>query len=244
MLSKKNDALSISSDLADFSSGASEEETARGSPSMDSLLLRVCSLGEHEEPQAVTYKTDDMDLAKPPIMALGCDVMAHVLTFLEPPDTMDVLTMPLSQDWLNSFTRQPELWRVLCLLEPFRAKVGEDDESSDDESDSFPLDFRKELRQTFGKSRLLYTSFVRCMRYLARIKDDAFHGRVPTPVDFGTSGAGSQNLKDFLARARGVVVVGKQDADERLCSDISDDESNTEGQGGARRRCATATAIE
>jgi hypothetical protein len=216
---------------------------------MDFLLQRVCSFDEHEEPQVASLKIEDTDPRKPPIMALGCDVMAHVLTFLEPPDTMDVLTMPLSKDWLNSFTRQPELWRVLCLLEPFRAKVGEEDDSSDNDSDSFPVDVSKELRQTFGKSRLLYTSFVRCMRYLARIKDDALHGRAPTAVDFVAYGTGSnkigqnQNLKEFLARARGVVVVGKQEADERPCSDISDDESNTEGQGGARRRCATVKAI-
>jgi hypothetical protein len=232
---------------------------------MDFLLQWVCGLGEHEEPQVASYNTEDMDTkpaarlkiaiesesllsGKPPIMALGCDVMAHVLTFLEPPETMDVLTMPLSKEWLNSFTRQPELWRVLCLLEPFRAKVGEDDDSSDDESDSFPVDVGKELRQTFGKSRLLYTSFVRCIRYLARIKDDALHGRALTAVDFGASDAGShkigenQNLKQFLARAKGAVDVGKQDADERPCSDISDDESNTEGQGQGLA-CASAIGV-
>jgi hypothetical protein len=265
MLSKKNDSMSISSDIADFSSGASEGETARRSPSMDFLLQRVFSLGV-KEPQVARQRTEDMDTKpvdrrkdaivsesllprKSPIMTLGCDVMAHVLTFLEPPDTMDVLTLPISKDWLNSFTRQPELWRVLCLLEPFKAKVAEEDDSSDDDSNSFLLDVIKELRQTFGKSRLLYTSFVRCMRYLARIKDDALHGRAPTAIDFGASGAGShkiganQNLKLFLARARGVVVVGKHEADERLCSDTTDDESNTEGRGLARRQYATASAI-
>jgi hypothetical protein len=265
MLSMRNDYLSISSDLTNFSSGASEEETARGSPSMDFFLQRKCTLSEHEEPQVASLKTEDMDtkpaarpkiavtiesksllLGKPPIMALGCDVMAHALSFLEPLETMDVLTMPLSKDWLNSFTRQPELWRVLCLLEPFRAKVSEDDDSSDNDSDSFPIDVSKELRQTFGKSRLLYTSFVRCMRYLARIKDDALHGRAPTAVDFGASGTGSnkigesQNLKQFLARAKGAFDVGKQEADERPCSDISDDESSTEGQDLA---CASAIGV-
>jgi hypothetical protein len=263
ILSKTNASLSISSDLTSFSSGASEEETARGSPSMDFLLQRVCGLSEHEEPQVASYETEDMDTkpaarpkiaiesesllsGKPPVMALGCDVMAHVLTFLEPPETMDVLTMPLSKDWLNSFTRQPELWRVLCLLEPFQAKVGEDDDSSDDDSSDDDSDFSEELRQTFGKSRMLYTSFIRCIRYLDRIKDDALHGRGLTDVDFGASAAGfhkigeNQNLKRFLARAKGAVDVGKEDADERLCSDISDDESNTEGQDLA---CASAIGV-
>jgi hypothetical protein len=265
LLNKRNDSLSISSDITDFSSGNSEGETS----SMDFLLERVCALSEQEEPQVACYEAEDMDTkpaarpkvaiesesllsGKPPITALGCDVMAHVLTFLEPPETMEVLTMPLSKDWLTSFTRQPELWRVLCLMEPFQAKIGEDDDDSsdDDDDDSFPVDVSKELRLTFGKSRMLYTSFVRCIRYLARIKDDALNGRALTAVDFGASTASThkigknQNLKDFLARAKGSVDVRKQDADERLCSDISDDESNTEsktdGQGLA---CVSAIGV-
>jgi hypothetical protein len=62
-------------------------------------------LGEDEEPQVASYKTEDVDTkpaaqpkiavksesllsGKPPSMALGCDGMAHILTFLEPPETM------------------------------------------------------------------------------------------------------------------------------------------------------------
>jgi hypothetical protein len=74
------------------------------------------------------------------------------------------------------------------------------------------------------------------MRYLARIKDDALHGRAPTAVDFDASGAGShkigenRNLKQFLARAKGAAVVGKEDAAGRLSSDISYRESNTKAK--------------
>lgn len=169
---------------------------------------------------------------KPPIMSVGCDVIAHILTFLEPPHILDVLTAPLSKDWLTAFTRQSELWRVLCLLEPFKARVEDDsDESSDDSISSFPFDIESQLRQTFGKFRLLYTSFVRCMRYLARIKEDASNGRAPSMLSNAGSFtkvanndyASNQNLRLFLARARGVVQGTTRPA---ASSDISDDDDD------------------
>jgi len=166
---------------------------------------------------------------RPPVLSVGCDVMAHILTFLEPPDILDFLTMPLSKDWLVTFTRQPELWRVLCLLEPFKAQVeGDSSDSSDESVDSYcPLPIDTELRQTFGKFRLLYTSFVRCMRYLSRIKDDALHGRPPSVIDYGSSQtklsiSANHNLQQFLARARGFLVSSRTQSSEN--SDISDDD--------------------
>lgn len=176
---------------------------------------------------------------KPPILALGCDIMAHVLTFLEPPDILDVLTMPLSKDWMQTFTCQRELWRVLCLLEPFKAQVEEDsDESSDESLDSFPLNCDSQVKRDLGKFRLLYTSFVRCMRYLARIKDDAVHGRSPSVIDYGASSSSkhnigaNQNLQQFLHVARGVVVQNREEMGamaELSGSDISDDDNNQSG---------------
>jgi hypothetical protein len=76
---------------------------------------------------------------KPRILTVGSDVMAHVLTFLEPTEIISVLTMPLSKDWLTTFTRQSELWRVLCLEEPFKAQVENDwgGSSSSSEDDSY-----------------------------------------------------------------------------------------------------------
>lgn len=179
---------------------------------------------------------------KPPILSVGCDVMAHILTFLEPPDILQVLTMPLSKDWLRTFTRQGELWRVLCLLEPFKAPVEHDDntsdESSDDDSYGSILSTEAELQKTFGKFRLLYTSFVRCMHYLSRIQEDALHGRQPSVIDYGACQAARQNiaenrnLQQFLARARGYVQQ-QQEAennrnerdDEDSNSDISDEDN-------------------
>lgn len=155
---------------------------------------------------------------KPPIMVLGCEIMAHVLTFLEPPDILDVLTMPLSKDWLSTFTRQPELWRVLCLLEPFKAQLDDDDVSdccsSDDDSVS-SLPFDSGLTAMRSKFRLFYTSYIRCMRCLIRIKDDAVNKRPLSVVDHAAvvgDGAGTytiganRNLQQFLSRARGCVT--------------------------------------
>lgn len=185
----------------------------------------------HPELKSAVAKYDPKlcgSTTKPPIMGVGSDVMAHILTFLEPPEILSLLTMPLSKEWISTYTRQSELWRVLCLLEPFKVQAEEEptnDDTSDDSSSSFTSSSASmfsgpgsELRRRFGKFRILYSSFVRCMRYLARIKDDALSGRQPSVIDYGASGAetslssshrsisSNQNLQKFLARARGVVA--------------------------------------
>jgi hypothetical protein len=194
-------------------------------------------------------KTTLLD-GKPPITCLGSDVMAHVLTFLEPPEILDVLTSPLSKDWNKNFTSQPELWRVLCLVEPFKASVKESEEANDanesDSEDSFCSFGDTASLQEQGKSekralaryRLLYTSFVRCMRYLAQIKDDAINGRPPSFIDYGMAGGGiartqhsspkqapsvvgaSKSLQSFLSRAR-VAMLNQNGMDSSSSGSIS-----------------------
>ena len=45
--------------------------------------------------------------------------------------------------------------RVLCIVEPFKAQVGEISDSQSDESiDSFPMNVEAELRLRFGKKVL------------------------------------------------------------------------------------------
>ena len=136
---------------------------------------------------------------RPPILAMGCDVMAHILTFLQPPDILNVLTMPLSKGWRRNFTSQPELWRVLCLVEPFKATVDDDsispsrdsdEEAASSSDDSYcRLKSEKNTDKSLDKYRLLYTSFVRCMKYVAQIREDAINGRPPAYIDYGISGA-------------------------------------------------------
>ncbi|CAB9514329.1 expressed unknown protein [Seminavis robusta] len=233
---------------------------------------------------------------KPPILTLGSDLMAHVLTFLEPPNILRVLTMPLSKDWLSTFANQQELWRVLCLLEPFKAQVEENDFSTSSSSSSSassaissedevgedpdddgslssfsvvapasasrkawkgpaaravrrdtpptkvdtstvaavakPLSSQKKKQVKLGKLgryRLLYTSFVRCMKYLERMKEDVLHGRPPSMIEYGGSSLPStvsrqaaigsnRSLQQFLAGARRVVEQQQQPPEVALAA--------------------------
>jgi len=198
-------------------------------------------------PQSVTSKrvtVKNLEDGRPPILAMGCDIMAHVLTFLHPPEILDVLTMPLSKYWRHNFTSQPELWRVLCLVEPFKAnitdplsKTGKKDgvHSSSDASFDLVNSSKGIEKRLLDKYRLLYTSFVRCMKYIAQIRDDAVNGRSPAYIDYGLSGTAAssapgtyqfnggtnrnsssppppadlgsnRNLQLFLAQARDVVL--------------------------------------
>lgn len=199
--------------------------THHKSPELPAQRQQVClrSLPSVEAATAV----------KPPILLVGSDIMAHVLTFLEPPEIHDVLSMPLSKEWRNTFSMSEELWRVLCLLEPFKAKVDDGDNMSDDSFDSDMED----SSSAFNRHRMMYSSFVRCMKYLARIKDDAVHGRPPS-VRF-SSGAGAarhidigenRSLKSFLAKARDVV--------HQASDDSSDSSSNSLGHANRRMRDA------
>lgn len=297
LLSRQDESnLSMSSDIADFSSGATDSKMAETIQALnrdvngDADSITSCSNDAssassdnedgrktHPFPRGLQVTTEDMTgtrnagsgktsnvgashtllssknmslsssgnplhKRKPHILAVGSDVMAHVLTFLEPPEILSVLTMPLSHDWINTFTRQSELWRVLCLVEPFKAQVEDEEEiSSDDDGDAtyggFPgMNVETELKLRFGKFRMLYTSFVRCMRYLARIKDDAMNGRPPSVIDYGRGGGGeattnhamsNQNLQSFLARARLAARAQAPHPEESLSESSSDDEGET-----------------
>jgi hypothetical protein len=297
MLSKKlASSLSMSSEIADFSSSMEEsleegrsesssitssfnegeEEDDRKPPAIRSNLsgnnrrdpgwlpihaqMNSCEQRNEMQRDSIEHRKHAARIiveGKPPILALGCDIMAHVLTFLEPPNILDVLTMPLSKDWLKSYTRQPELWRVLCLLEPFKARVDENDYESENEDDdgsddSYPYDDDAFAKKSFGKFRLLYTSFVKCMRYLVRIKDDAVNGRPLSVIDFtSTEGdaplnlATNPNLQEFLARARRLMpsmaapTLARQLADAPHVGMPEDDSvasSDTPSEGPRRKR--------
>jgi hypothetical protein len=163
------------------------------------------------------------------LLSLGSDVMASVVAFLEPTETLQLLTFPLCREWRESYTAHQGLWRVLCCEEPFAATLAkerntgyvsssdEDDSCADsqnvvdDDEDSFCSldgDVAKDQadNDVLGEYRLLYTSFVRCMKYLQRIQEDARNGRPPSAIDFGneyrrfpTFGV-TKSLKKFLAK--------------------------------------------
>ena len=298
LISKKVESNSLSSEIADFSSGASETEvvqtmkalreesssiTSSSNDDSDEQDLTNMDTGKIRDPESpprslqvptgerllskdskprarpkiADYSTTDLSLTgKPPLLAVGPDIIAHVLTFLEPPQILDVLTAPLSKDWIDTFCRHQELWRVLCIVEPFKAQVKEvGDNESDESLDSFPMNVEAELRLRFGKFRMMYTSFVRCMRYLARIKDDAMNGRSPSVIDYGATDAtspsltigGNQNLQAFLARARGFVIRNRTDmeqaADSLTDSSSSDEDNNNDNQGNGVARMQRAEPI-
>ena len=278
LLEKEESSVSMSSELADFSSGnsrnalleafkdmsESDSITSSSNGSSDEVesprkdvakLSSIARLPKRSNRQtfkkrnvSTIFKSDKSHEGplidgKPPVMSLGCDVMAHVLTFLEPPEILDVLTTPFSKGWVNTFTRQPELWRVLCYLPPFKAQVedGSDDSSVDSSEENVSA------RDVFGRYRLIYTSFVKCMRYLTRIKEDAVNGRAPSSTDSGLSAIAEQKigsnrkLRHFLARTRGFAErkVVRPSKDDFSSNSSGDDDSSggraieTSDDGGA-----------
>lgn len=156
-----------------------------------------------------------------PLFMLGSDLFAEVMCFLDPSETLKVLTTPLCQEFRRSYSTQQDLWKVLCGFKPFKAAVWADGASSDDGNSSSSeesfcsLSPREPLvNNIFGKYRLRYTSFVRCMQYLDRIKEDARNGRPPSVIDLGQRGfpnfGVSKGLKKFLSqsKAKGASLGG------------------------------------
>jgi hypothetical protein len=179
----------------------SRKKKSKNTPMRGSIAKSLAS--QNASSKRLTPK--NINGGRPPILAMGCDVMAHILTFLHPPGILDVLTMPLSKRWRRNFTSQPELWRVLCLVEPFKAIMddpvssprsskGRDTNDKDGAAASSDGTYcfvktSKSSEKLLDKYRLLYTSFVRCMKYVSQIRDDAINGRPPAYIDYGISGA-------------------------------------------------------
>jgi len=132
--------------------------------------------------------------------------MANVVSYLEPPETHVFLTTPLSKAWLVTYTAPQELWKILCTSKPFYAKLDENECSSDSSTASFPICNDLEMRHLFGRYRLLYSSFVRCMKYLKRLQDDALNGRTPSVINSNQGDIYPFNkntsLKAYFAKAR------------------------------------------
>lgn len=57
------------------------------------------------------------------ILHLGSDTMAVIVSFLEPPETLRILTAPLCKRWRQSYTAHQDLWMTLCCTDPFAAKL-------------------------------------------------------------------------------------------------------------------------
>ena len=160
------------------------------------------------------------------VYSLGPDVMALVVSFLEVPESHTFLTSPLSKTWLETYTVPQELWKILCTSKPFYAKLEESpDGSSDISTCSFPLCNDLEIRHLFGRYRLLYSSFVRCVKYLDRLRDDAINGRTPSGYNESQQELHPYNrngsLKAYFARARRLVRRTRRNAGSPSSSSVS-----------------------
>jgi hypothetical protein len=159
-----------------------------------------------------------------PLFLLDTDVVANVLTFLDPSEIMGVLTMPLCKEWARCYGSQQDLWKTLCLLEPFKAKVGEETDDDSSSSSSFASLVEPAVKNIFGEYRLMFTSFVRCLRYLDRIQEDTQKGKAPSVIDYGKSGfphfGMSRNLKKFLDKRRG-AFGGTEEQVEASADDVN-----------------------
>jgi len=166
-----------------------------------------------------------------PIYDVGVDIMAKVLTYLHPMEVYSVLSSPLSKTFKSAFCNPQDLWKVLCLSEPFYAKVDKSRDGSDDSISSYPICKNLEVKHLLGRYRLLYSLFIKCVRYLDRIKEDAKNGRTPSATyendhddSSGNSFEDNRSLKSFFAKAHAV---------KRKKKNPSEDTSGSGSEGGS-----------
>ena len=183
----------------------SESESTETSTTQSSCTTYGSSSDENDshsdldsKPAAVSARSDDDSsgdsTATAPstshFLMLGSDVMISVVSFLEPRETLNVLTMPLCKEFRVSYTSDQELWRTVCCTDPFSADLNRrnpasgaagnsDREENDDDDDDGSFCSLSGFDETYdgsnsncvlGEYRLVYTSFVRCMNYLERIQ--------------------------------------------------------------------------
>lgn len=192
------------------------------------------------KPAAVT-KYNNQTSSINPFLMLGSDLMVGIVSFLEPKETLTFLTVPLCKEWRLSYTADQDLWRTVCCTEPFAADLSSygasieasipssDNQNDDDDEEDNSFCSLEDYKDAFekknvllGEYRLIYTSFVRCMKYLDQIQnhdvlnesnsswakesDERNRGnKFPT---FGVT----KSLKKFLSRSkeRGILksVIG------------------------------------
>jgi len=184
-----------------------DEEERERSSSFDGKLLALSNKNS---------KTKNSSAETSPLLMLGSDVMASVVTFLEPRETLDLMTVPLCKQWRRSYTSDQDLWRTICCSEPFAADLpgnnsatsGTSSPSSCDkhDDDDSVLSSMNDFESALGEFRLIYTSFVRCIRYLDRIQNkNGLDQRNPDESNTGNRfprfGV-TNSLKRFLLRSK------------------------------------------
>jgi hypothetical protein len=167
------------------------------------------------------------------IYDVGVDVMSKILTFLKPTDVYSMMTMPISKTFRATFSVPQNLWKILCLSEPFNAKVDRGKDGSDDSISSYPICKNLEVKHALGRYRLLYSSFVKCVKYLDRVKEDAKNGRTPagtydTDENSADSYADNSSLQQFFAEAHRLKRKERSNSDSNDSSSCS---QNSEENG-------------
>jgi len=156
-----------------------------------------------------------------PILNIGGDSMASILSYLEPAEVLPFVIMPLSRKWRSTYTLSEELWKILCLTEPFNANYEDIAMEKHSPNSLFGNDFTNDV----SRYRLVYTSFVQCYKYLECVKSEAQKvckpSCVPTiPPPFGlTFQKSNSSLGSYLAQAKSVV--------QHASSQQNDGENNT-----------------
>ncbi len=207
------------------------------------------STSDLDRKPAALSKCDSETSSVNPFLMLGSDVMVGIVSFLEPRETLTLLTVPLCKEWRLSYTADQDLWRTVCCTEPFAADLSiygapieasisqsenqNDDDNDNEEDNSFCSmeDYKDAFEKKnvlVGEYRLIYTSFVRCMKYLDQIQnhdglnksnssweresDESNRGNM-----FPTFGV-TKSLKKFLSRSkeRGILksVIGNGTTDD------------------------------
>lgn len=167
------------------------------------------------------------------IYDVGVDVMSKILTFLKPTDVYSMMTMPISKTFRATFSVPQNLWKILCLSEPFNAKVDRGKDGSDDSISSYPICKNLEVKHALGRYRLLYSSFVKCVKYLDRVKEDAKNGRTPAGTydsdeNSAHSYADNSSLQQFFAEAHRLKRKERSNSDSNDSSSCS---QNSEENG-------------
>lgn len=164
----------------------------------------------------------DSNCQMTPFYDLGLDVMAKVLSYLHPIEVYKFASMPLSKMFKSVYSQPQDLWKILCLSEPFYAKVDKSLGPNDEDSiSSYPICKNLDLKHVIGRYRLLYSSFIKCVRYLERMQEDSKSGKVPaaaypsdTENEIGPVGENA-SLKIFFAKAH-ELKISKSPSGEKV----------------------------
>eukprot|EP00816_Leptocylindrus_hargravesii_P012289 CAMPEP_0196806954 /NCGR_PEP_ID=MMETSP1362-20130617/6882_1 /TAXON_ID=163516 /ORGANISM="Leptocylindrus danicus, Strain CCMP1856" /LENGTH=898 /DNA_ID=CAMNT_0042180655 /DNA_START=544 /DNA_END=3240 /DNA_ORIENTATION=+ len=219
-------------------------------------LRSRCDAAEEEEeeeedcklPAAHTSTSAIQDYANP-MYSIDSNVMAHILSYLAVSGVHTFLTAPLSREFRMRFTKSADLWRVLCISDPFGAILPElhDDacsSSSSSSSSSLPSsssascvhgrarassatasysDHQLDSMRVFGKYRLMYASFVRCMEYLDGIVRESSASGAGKDASSRRSGGGGNGTNNNANLGRVAAPSSRISTDE-------DDDGNGNGK--------------